>query len=293
MVAGLAAVAIYGVRRLQHTEVARPGVFVPAALAVALAPLPDGGLLYGEQRTGRVFDVGPDGTARGLVAEIEVASNGDRGLLGLAVDPSGQQRYVSWVAPDGRFRVGALTAGGVVVVWEGPLTTEAGNGGRIAWTPTGRILFGEGGRPEGRLVELDPRGAPLQVPALLSAGWNIPYAFAYDDTDRLWVADTATAAGGLRISRGDRGGQPADAATWGDTVTPAGLAAAGADELVLCGSTSGAIQRFSTEGGKAELIQDDVAPCRHGVAVLADGRWAVSLDTGIRIQDPPPAGAGS
>lgn len=291
MVAALAAVAIYGVRRLQRTEVARPGVFVPAALAVALAPLPDGGLLYGEQRSGRVFEVGPDGSARGLVAEIEVASNGDRGLLGLAVDASGRQRYASWVAPDGRFRVGALTAGGVVTVWEGPVTTEAANGGRITWTPTGRILFGGGGQAGGALVELDPGGAPLQVPEPLSSGWTIPYAFAYDDADRLWVADAA--ARGVRVSRGDVGGRPTDSSEWEDDVDPAGLAAAEPEELVLCGSKSGTVQRISTEGGRAHLTQDDVTPCRHGIAVLADGRWAVSLDNGIRIQDPPPTGTGS
>lgn len=296
MVAALAAVGILGVRRLQRSTVARPGVFVPAAMAVALAPLPDGGLLYGEQRSGRVFDIGPDGTGRGLVAEVDVATNGDRGLLGLAVDPSGRQRYASWVAPDGRFRVGELTPGGVVVVWEGPITGEAANGGYIAWTPSGRILFGEGGRPEGglggRLVQLDPRGAPLQVPQVLSSGWIDPYAFTYDDAGRLWVADAPPAAG-VRVSRGDVDGRPTDSAAWGEAVAPAGLAAAGAEELVLCGSTSGTVQRISTAGGRPTLAQDGVAPCRHGVAVLADGRWAVALEAGIRIQDPPPAGVGS
>ena len=69
VVAALAAVGIYGVKRLNARDVARPGVFVPAAMASALAALPDGGLLYGEQRTGKVFEVGADGTSRRLVAE--------------------------------------------------------------------------------------------------------------------------------------------------------------------------------------------------------------------------------
>lgn len=313
MVAALAAAGIYGVKRLRTTDVARPGVFVPAAMASALAALPDGGLLYGEQRTGRVFEVSADGTSRKLVAELDVATNGDRGLMGLTVDPSGAHRYASWVAPDGRFAVGELTPGGAVVTWIGPLTGERENGGRIAWSPRGLVFAaGAQGAVASREDQASPLGKLLYVPAVpvaaaaggpavvaaaapaapavLSSGWSDPAGLSFDAAGDLWVVDAGARE---RLARGDVGGHPTEVTTWETPVAPTGLAVSGPAELVVCTSAAGTLQRFSTEGERPEMVQDAVAPCRHAVAVLADGRWATALDDGIRIEDPPPAGTGA
>lgn len=290
-------------KRLNEVPRTRPGVFVPAAMASALAALPGGALLYAEQRSGRVFEVSADGTRRTLVAEIDVATNGDRGLLGLAVDPSGKRRFASWVAPDGRFEVGELTPGGVVPVWIGPATAETENGGRIAWAPRGLLVFGAGAQADvvsrddptalhGRLVEIEPAGMPLQVPRTLSAGWNDPSALAYDAAGHLWVADAAP-PGAPRIARGDLDAKPTEVTTLAGGAGPTGLRASGPQELVLCASGDRTVQRYSTAGGRAELSQDQVTPCRYDVEVLTDGRWAVALDDGIRIDDPPPVGTGA
>lgn len=303
MVAALAVAGVYGVKRLGGRRDARPGLFVPAAMASSIAPLPDGGFLYGEQRSGRVFEIGPDGTARGLVAEIDVATNGDRGLRGLAVDPSGHRRFASWVAPDGRFEVGELTPGGVVVVWHGPVSGEHANGGPIVWAPRGVLMFGTGNQDGtdrsaepasllGRLLAVEPEGPPVQAAQTLSSGWNDPGGLAYDRAGRLWVADGPAATSGARIARGDVGGRPAEVTPLTDKRTPAGLAATGPDELVMCDG-AGTVQRYSTASGRAELTQDQVTPCRYDIAVLADGRWAVALDDGIRVEDPPSPGAGA
>ncbi|MFN8105061.1 MAG: PQQ-dependent sugar dehydrogenase [Acidimicrobiia bacterium] len=304
VVAALAVAGIYGVKRLRERSESQPGLFVPAAMATSIAALPDGGFLYGEQRSGRVFEIGPDGTARGLVAEVDVATNGDRGLRGLAVDATGHRRFASWVAPDGRFRVGELTPGGVVVVWDGPLTGERGNGGRIVWAPRGVVVFGVGNQDGpnrsaepasllGRLLLIAPVGPPTQVPATLSSGWNDPGGLTYDPAGHLWVADGSAAVAGARIARGDVDGRPTEASPLSDGVSPVGLAATDADDLVTCNSAPGSVQRYSTAGGRAELTQDQVTPCRYDVAVLADGRWAIALDDGIRVEDPPSAGTGA
>ncbi len=51
-------------------------------IVAALAPLPGGGLRYGELRSGRIRD---RGSAR-VLARVPVLTGGQRGLLGLAVD---------------------------------------------------------------------------------------------------------------------------------------------------------------------------------------------------------------
>jgi hypothetical protein len=50
-----------------------------------MAPLPRGGLVYGELASGRIWRVSADGRrSRRAIARVRVSTNGLRGLLGLA-----------------------------------------------------------------------------------------------------------------------------------------------------------------------------------------------------------------
>ena len=82
-----------------------------AAEPTALAPLADGGLRYAERVTGRIREVSADGRLRAEpVALVAVVSDGQRGLLGLAVDQF-DRTFAAWTRPDGRLVVGQVAGG--------------------------------------------------------------------------------------------------------------------------------------------------------------------------------------
>ncbi len=262
-----------------------------AAFPSAMAPRPDGGLLYGERLTGRVRRVTADGALEPLpVAQVQVSTDGQRGLVGLAVDDGGRV-FASWTDRERRLVVAQVAPGPIRPVWDGPPTTELANGGRLAFAPDEALVIGIGDLQDpalvddpdavnGKLLRLDADGPPSQTPAVISAGWNNPFAFTFTPTGELWVADNSPGADPERLTRGDRAGPVTELP---DQTAPSGLAAPEPDELLVCGYVSGDLTRYEVRDGRAERADTVTAECQLGVTVLADGRVVVATETAILL----------
>jgi hypothetical protein len=263
----------------------------------AMVPLAEGGLRLGERLSGRVLDVDAEGRSRGVVARVPVSTEGQRGLIGLAVDEGGRT-FATWTRPDGRIVVGQVAPGRRRIVWRGPRSTNLANGGTLRFDPGGGLIVGIGdledrarlddpASPNGKLLRLDPDGPADQDPEVVSGGWNNPYAFALTPSGDLWVADNSPGDAPERLARGDRGPRPADVTELEGTRAPAGLEALGDDELVLCGFVSRRLERFRIEDGRAVPAGEPLArDCALGVRRLADGRLAYSTREEIRVVGP-------
>jgi hypothetical protein len=273
----------------------------PAAMAVG----PDGSLFVGERRTGRIWSVPADqlGTARPdkvQVAQLDVATDGQQGLLGLAVAADGTV-YAGMTRPGpGEPRqvvVRLVSEGPPEAVWVGPVAATGAIGGRLAWLPDGRLLLGMGDflrgsadsfdadEPFSKLLSLDPAGPADQEPVVVSEGWNNPFAFAVGPDGAVWVADNAPGDTPERLGRGDGGGavielDPPERA-------PSGLAVLDAGELVLCGYLSGVAELVTlTEGEVAQPSEVLAAPCELGVVALFGGGLAVAVQDEVRLLAP-------
>lgn len=249
---------------------------------------PGGGLLYGERTTGRIFD--EDGE---LTGRVEVVSEGERGLLGLALNDD-DTIFASWTRPDGRIVVGEV-GGQRRLVWVGPESTRIGNGGHLAVAPDGSLVIGIGEledpgavsdseAPNGKLLRLDPDGEPDQTPETISYGWYNPFAFGFTPSGDLWLADNAAGNQRERLVRAD----PTGPQTWlPDRTAPSGLAVMD-DTLVVCGYRTKLLLRFRIAPNRAAV--PDGAPlardCRLGVVALTDGRFAYSTGSSIRAVAP-------
>ncbi len=133
------------------------------------------------------------------------------------------------------------------------------------------------------MLSLEPNGPPNQVPRVLSAGWNNPFAFTFTPDGRLWVADNATGNQPERLARGDRG-KPHEVTNLPRTTAPSGLAALPNGDLALCGIVSGTLDRYRHEpDGRWKRISTIATGCRYGVALLDDGRLAYSDDRSIWV----------
>jgi glucose/arabinose dehydrogenase len=273
---------------------------IPAEEPAAMALDRDGSLLIGERRSGRILRVGSEqlDTARPTsepVARVDVATEGQQGLLGLAVTPDGSllagmtrpgpgpaRQVVVRVVPDGEPEP----------VWIGPVAADEAIGGRLAVTPEGRVLIGLGDflrgpagefepdEPYSKLLSLDPAGPPDQEPVVVSEGWYNPFAFAVAPDGAVWVADNAPGDTPERIGRGDGG----PVREMDRERAPSGLAVLGEDELAVCGFVSGVLELVPIVDGEVreptELLADR---CRLGVLPLGDGALAVALDDAVQV----------
>jgi hypothetical protein len=180
----------------------------------ALVAEPSGGLLVAERTLGRVRRVSAHGVlATRPVATVDVVDKGQRGLLGLARNGSGEV-FASWTrASDGRMVVGRVAPGRARLVWVGPVSADLANGGTLQLRDD-RLIVAVGDlqdpdsvddpdAPNGKLLALDPDGPPDQDPDVLSAGWNNPYAMTVRRNGEVWVADNAAGQDAERLGRGD------------------------------------------------------------------------------------------
>jgi len=294
--AGLVLLAACGSSDEPRPQPARSGKLLARADgASALAPLPSGGLRFGEL-SGRVRDVRPDGSLRD-VTRLAVASGGQRGLLGLALDARGRT-YVAYVergAPR-RLVVARVAPGRRRLVWRGPPSRDLANGGHLELAPDGRLTIGIGDLQDpsavrdpdmvnGKLLTLNPDGPAGQRPRVLSGGWNNPYAFAWGPDGRLWVADNAPGRRPERIARGDPAGRGAPVRFLRERLAPSGLAAIDAGHLALCGFVSRRLERVDVGGGGPPRIVGSAlaTDCTLGVARLSDGRLAYATGRAIRV----------
>ncbi len=165
---------------------------------IAIAPSPEGDSLLVAQRGGVVAEAVPRGDLLEVADEPVIdltedvgSTDGERGLLGLAVAPDGAHLYTSYTrAEDGASRVDEFDLARTDQGWRADPSTRRTllavdqpyanhNGGHLAIGPDGMLYLGlgdggAGGDPEGRaqdpttllgkLVRLDPTAEP-PVPA--------------------------------------------------------------------------------------------------------------------------------
>lgn len=144
----------------------------------------------------------------------DVSVGGERGLLGLAIDPDGERLYAnhtdpagdtvvrSWAFEDGR---PAGSAGDGVVHLEVDQPYPNHNGGHLAFGPDGRLWIGTGdggsaGDPDGnaqdpssllgKMLRVQPAADGSGDPEIWGVGLRNPWRYSFDrETGRLWIAD--------------------------------------------------------------------------------------------------------
>lgn len=256
-----------------------------AASPAALAALPDGGLRYGERLSGRVRQVDGRGRLRTEpVAEVEVSTDGQRGLVGVAVDDH-DRTFATWTDPEGTILVGQVAPGPVRLVWRGPASARIGNGGHLELSSDGRLVVGIGdlqrGDRSGRLLALDPDGPADQDPVVVSGGWNNPFAFGFSPSGGLWVADNAPGREPERLVGLGRGGEVVFSTELpGAQIAPAGLVALSDSELVICAYLTRRLMRYEVGSRRLRNMAEG---CRTGVVLLTSGHLAYAGEDEIRL----------
>jgi hypothetical protein len=281
-------------------------LLVRAPMPAAMAPLPEGGLVYGELRSGRIFQVAADGTrSPGALARVRVSTRGLKGLLGLAVAPD-RRIFAGYTSRRNRIVVAQVAPGPTRVVWDGGRAAAEANGLRLAFAPDGALLVTVGdrlrsfrvvrgrlrlprfGHYRGRVLRLDPAGPAGQRPRTLSRGWFNPYGLAVTPSGAVWVADNSV-EGPEALARGDRGRPTRRSITRLRGVAPAGLVALDDARLALCGFSSGLLRLYRIGAdGRARPRRSLARGCTLGVVRLADGRLAYATERAIRVIGPPP-----
>ncbi len=255
-----------------------------AADPLAPVALAEGGFIYGERTTGRIIRSSRTGETMVTVElDDELATDGQRGLLGLAVRRSGDATdiYASWTrASDGRLVVGRLASGRTALVWEGPVSADRANGGTLAFRGD-ELLVSIGDledpasvddpeAPNGKILSLDPEADVDQQASVVSSGWNNPFAMAVLAED-IWLVDNAPGEGSERVARIAPSGDESVLELEG-VRAPSSLAVLPDGDLVVCGFVSEVVERIPVPAdGVAAPTEEIGPPCSTGVAVLADG----------------------
>ncbi len=287
---------------------------IPIANVAAMTQLANGDVVVGNRKTGEIWRMSLVELQPRLVATVAVASDGQRGLLGLASAGSADQEalYISWTNLERDLVVGRLVLDNPVnpsenssnsvqdeqptLVWSGFASATGANGGHLDVLPDGRLVLGVGtlldskliDDPEtinGKMLALQPDASPAQRPEILSAGWKNPFAFAVTEAGEIWVADNEPEDGSAeRIGRGDIAPSPAmtDIEV---QLAPGALILVDSERLGLCSYLTGEMlevtisTKVPTQPGS--VITDD---CRTGGLLLADGRFLVSDGDVVRLK---------
>lgn len=180
-----------------------------------LVTLPDGGVLYSRRDAQDIVRVTASGqrTSLGKVPGV-VGSNGEGGLLGLAVSPnfpgSDPWLYIyHTTSTDNRivripYRNGVLETASRQVLLTGIARNKYHNGGRLRYGPDGKLYAATGdGQNEntaqntstlaGKILRINPDGSiPSDNPfgnAVWSYGHRNPQGLAFDSQGRLWAQE--------------------------------------------------------------------------------------------------------
>ncbi len=173
-----------------------------------LARLDDGSALVSERDTGRIVQVAGDGSQTEIAQIPQAAPDGEGGLLGIAIDPSGAWLY-TYVTTTSDNRVIRVPLDDPSAAPEDILTgiPKAGihNGGRIAFGPDGDLYVatGDAGQPDlaqdpaslaGKILRVDPEGGvPDDNPFPASPVWSLGHrnvqGLAFDSQGRLWATE--------------------------------------------------------------------------------------------------------
>jgi hypothetical protein len=286
---------------------ARSRLFIRADFPAAMAALPHGGLVYGELVSGRIWRVDAGGhRSRVPIARVRVSSNGLKGLLGLAVDARGRV-FAAFTSAgrNQRLLVERVAPGRTTLVWTGPPAHSEANGGRLAFTPTGRLLVSLGDRDRsitvsptgtpiappwpgltGSIISLDPNGGSSQIPMMLATGWFNPFGLVVTRSGAVWVADNAV-GDDEHLARADLGPTPQRAVKL-PHVAPTGVAAVGEKDLYVCGFVSHRLDhyRVGIDGIPHMTGKPLSSDCAIGVIRLSDGTLAYANEHTIRLVQP-------
>lgn len=173
-----------------------------------LVRLPDGSALVSERDTGRIVRIAEDGSQAEAARIDQAAPDGEGGLLGIAVDPTGTWLYAYvTTAEDNRvIRMPLEDLGGTREdIVTGIPKAGIHNGGRIAFGPDGMLYVatGDAGQPElaqdpaslaGKILRIDPEGSvPEGNPVTDSPVWSLGHrnvqGLAFDAEGRLWATE--------------------------------------------------------------------------------------------------------
>jgi glucose/arabinose dehydrogenase len=200
-----------------------PTLALPGASALADPPGP--GPVLVPTLDGRVHSVDLDAGTAGPVLDIsdQISTGGERGLLGIAVDPAGERAYLAYTDHRGdvEVRSWALTAAGLPEAGPGALHLRVGqpfanhNGGNLVFGPDGALWIGtgdgggagdrgevaqDGGSLLGKMLRVvpDPSGGVRALasnpdwerPEVWGIGLRNPWRYSFDRvTQRLWIGD--------------------------------------------------------------------------------------------------------
>jgi hypothetical protein len=263
----------------------------PSKEVTAVASLPDGTIRFA-QRDGLIVDVRPDGSKRKVVAKLKVRIDGQRGLVGLDTNKAGKT-VLSWVRDDGRLVVGFLLwKGEPTVVFEGPMTVDAANGGHLLLEPDGiHVVMGLGdflkGGKKGRFIRIDTKA---KTSGELSVGWNNPFAFDWRDGAKaggtIVVADNSPQDEPELVSElnGRKyGAFPAKTAPSAIAIVSGGTSPEG----VVCGYWSTKLIRYRFAEGKVTALQTLANDCTIAVRLLPDRRLVYANESELMISTKP------
>jgi glucose/arabinose dehydrogenase len=177
-----------------------------------LVQLPDGTVLYGQRDLFTIQAMAPDGTGKHSIGAVPDAAgtNGEGGVLGLAVSPSFTTDHWLYVyhttATDNRivrFQYdGTLRPASREILVTGIPRNKYHNGGRLRFGPDGKLYAaaGDGQDPDqaqdlanlgGKVLRLNPDGSvpadnPFPDSFVWSYGHRNPQGLAFDSQGRLW-----------------------------------------------------------------------------------------------------------
>jgi glucose/arabinose dehydrogenase len=193
------------------TITARPvatGLAFPAAFTFA----PDGRIFYGERFTGQIRVLDPSSGSNTLLFTVpNLATTGEQGLLGIALDPAYPTRpfvyvYATRVVAGTtenqiiRLRDTGGTGSGMKIIYHAPASTVH-NGGRILFGPDKKlyVVVGDGQVPanaqnlsdvHGKILRMTPAGLvpqdnPFPNSLVWSYGHRNSFGFTFDPQTRL------------------------------------------------------------------------------------------------------------
>lgn len=276
-----------------------------AKFPAAMAPVRGGGLIYGELMTGKIWKLSKTGhRGKHPIARVRhVATEGLRGLLGLAVDKRGRV-FADWTGTDGIIHVAQVAPGKQRAVWSPGHDGEEANGGRLAFGKDGRLIVSVGDRDRsvqpgptgplgplfpgfsGGIFSVDPNGPPTQTAQTLAPGFFNPFGLAVTPSGAVWATDNAITPDTDVIARVHDG--TAEPFAYIAHTAPSGLAAIDDRTLAVCGFVSQRLDRFAVaDDGTAHVSGPPIAQgCTVGVIRLTDGRLAYATETKISVVKP-------